>query len=263
MEKMNHAFEKMKMLVGMDVDDEESAVENDSNSFAFIDDFNRQCTLTTKQRLYGFAICFSVGIFCTLLSLLVFFNPIKFGITFTFGNLLSLGRFVSEFWYYIVYGDRANQKMSAHVGMCYAILVAVYIENMQSLPFLLSSLYHLYYSLENVVVLFIICPAIQPFFRTLSWFFPPVLFNGSTAFLIGPKRQVTMMLDPARIYATAIYIASMIIALFSALYVHNKLLTLLALILEFGALIWYSLSYIPFARSMVSKIMLACFDTEF
>ncbi|KAH9713017.1 Vesicle transport protein [Citrus sinensis] len=161
---MNHAFEKMKMLVGMDVDDEESAVENDSNSFAFIDDFNRQCTLTTKQRLYGFAICFSVGIFCTLLSLLVFFNPIKFGITFTFGNLLSLG---------------------------------------------------------------------------------------STAFLIGPKRQVTMMLDPARIYATAIYL------------VHNKLLTLLALILEFGALIWYSLSYIPFARSMVSKIMLACFDTEF
>ncbi|KAH9713016.1 Vesicle transport protein [Citrus sinensis] len=158
MEKMNHAFEKMKMLVGMDVDDEESAVENDSNSFAFIDDFNRQCTLTTKQ------------------SLLVFFNPIKFGITFTFGNLLSLG---------------------------------------------------------------------------------------STAFLIGPKRQVTMMLDPARIYATAIYLASMIIALFSALYVHNKLLTLLALILEFGALIWYSLSYIPFARSMVSKIMLACFDTEF
>lgn len=46
---MNHAFEKMKMLVGMDVDDEESAVENDSSSFAFIDDFNRQCTLTTKQ----------------------------------------------------------------------------------------------------------------------------------------------------------------------------------------------------------------------
>ncbi|XLU58960.1 hypothetical protein S245_053608, partial [Arachis hypogaea] len=58
-----------------------------------------------------------------------------------------------------------------------------------------------------------------------------------TAFLIGPKRQFTMMLDPVRIYATAIYIASMIIALFCALYVHNKLLTLLAIILEFGALI--------------------------
>lgn len=72
-----------------------------------------------------------------------------------------------------------------------------------------------------------------------------------------------MMLDPARIYATAMYLASMIIALFCAFLVHNKLLTLLAIILEFGALVWYSLSYIPFARAMVRKIMVSCFDTEF
>ncbi|XP_009621347.1 uncharacterized protein LOC107811180 isoform X3 [Nicotiana tabacum] len=154
MEKMNQALEKMKMLVGMDVEDEEAAPQQES----FMDDFNRNCTLSTKQ------------------SMLVFFNPIKFGITFSFGNLLALG---------------------------------------------------------------------------------------STAFLIGPKRQVTMMLDPVRLYATAIYLASIIIALFSALYVRNKLLTLLAIVLEFGALIWYSLSYVPFARSMVSKVMMACFDTEF
>lgn len=175
MEKMNQALEKMKMLVGMDVEDEEAAPEQES-SFSFMDDLNRNCTLSTKQRFQGFAICLTSGIACTLLSMLVFFNPIKFGITFSFGNLLALG---------------------------------------------------------------------------------------STAFLIGPKRQVTMMLDPVRIYATAIYIASIIIALFCALYVRNKLLTLLSIILELGALIWYSLSYIPFARSMVSKVMMACFDTEF
>lgn len=52
-------------------------------------------------------------------------------------------------------------------------------------------------------------------FQVLTW----VFFCGSTAFLIGPKRQVTMMLDPVRIYATAIYIASIIIALFCAVYV--------------------------------------------
>ncbi|RDX71904.1 Vesicle transport protein SFT2B [Mucuna pruriens] len=179
MEKMNRAFEKVKMMVGMEVEDEEqqaAALDNDSSSIAFMDEFNRNCTLSTTQRLYGFAICLAAGLTCTLLSMLVFFKPIKFAIAFTLGNLLSLG---------------------------------------------------------------------------------------STAFLIGPKRQFTMMLDPVRIYATAIYIASMIIALFCALYVHNKLLTLLAIILEFGALVWYSLSYIPFARSMVSKIMVSCFDTEF
>ncbi|KAF5192231.1 Vesicle transport protein [Thalictrum thalictroides] len=174
MDRMHQAMEKVKILVGMDVD-EENVVEEES-SMSFMDDFNRNCTLSRQQRLYGFATCLVAGLACTLLSMLVFFNPIKFGITFTFGNLLSLG---------------------------------------------------------------------------------------STAFLIGPKRQVTMMLDPVRIYATAIYLASIIIALFCALYVHNKLLTLLAIMLEFGALVWYSLSYIPFARTMVSKMMTACFDTEF
>ncbi|XP_030462799.1 uncharacterized protein LOC115682650 [Syzygium oleosum] len=177
MERMNQAYEKVKMLVGMEVDEEEAAAPSASAAGdSFMDEFNRQCTLTTKQRFYGFAICLAAGLTCTLLSMLVFFHPMKFGITFTFGNLLALG---------------------------------------------------------------------------------------STAFLIGPKRQVNMMLDPVRIYATAIYLASIIVALFCALYVRNKLLTLLAIILEFGALIWYSLSYVPFARSMVSKVMLSCFDTEF
>lgn len=48
MEKMNQAMEKMKMLVGMDVEDEESAAAAQENS-SFMDDFNRQCTLTTQQ----------------------------------------------------------------------------------------------------------------------------------------------------------------------------------------------------------------------
>ncbi|CAN1787585.1 Vesicle transport protein SFT2B [Linum perenne] len=178
MDKMNQALEKMKMLVGMEVDedDEERPSEPSPDSFSFVDDFNRNCTLSSQQRLYGFAICFVSGIACTLLSMLVFLHPVKFGVTFTFGNMLALG---------------------------------------------------------------------------------------STAFLIGPKRQVTMMLDPVRIYATALYLASIIIALFCAVYVHSKILTLFAVILEFGALFWYSLSYIPFARSMVSKIMVRLFDTEF
>ncbi|KAJ0236292.1 Vesicle transport protein [Hirschfeldia incana] len=177
MDKMNHAFEKMKMMVGMEVEEEQRASgEEEESSLSFMDDINQDCALTTKQRFYGFAICLSAGLTCTLLSMLVFFNPVKFGITFTLGNLMALG---------------------------------------------------------------------------------------STAFLIGPQRQVTMMLDPARIYATALYLASIIIALFCALYVRNKLLTLLAIILEFSGLIWYSLSYIPFARTMVSKAFMTCFDTEF
>lgn len=101
MEKMNQAFEKVKMLVGMEVDEEDqasAALQQDSN---FMDEFHRNCTLSTKQvinstnqtlnlhlrqtanfisnlsdsirfgsilqRLYGFSICLAAGITCTLL----------------------------------------------------------------------------------------------------------------------------------------------------------------------------------------------------
>ncbi|XWS41218.1 hypothetical protein CRYUN_Cryun17cG0061900 [Craigia yunnanensis] len=159
MEKMNHAFEKMKMLVGMEGEDEhqQPALE-DGNSF-FLDDFNRHCTLTTKQRFYGFAICLVAGLTCTLLSILVFFHPIKFGITFTFGNLLSLGSWEEG----KESGSSVFVSVSVHRGSRFLVW-----KNM------------------------------------LSW----SLLYGSTTFLIGPKRQVSMMLDPVRIYATAIYLAS-------------------------------------------------------
>lgn len=52
MEKMNHAFEKVKMLVGMDVDEEDGTAASDSNNSSFMDDFNRDCTLSTKQVQY-------------------------------------------------------------------------------------------------------------------------------------------------------------------------------------------------------------------
>ncbi|KAJ6364895.1 hypothetical protein OIU76_029801 [Salix suchowensis] len=119
MEKMNQAFEKVKMLVRMEVEDEEQgAATVESSSFTFMDDFNRDCTLSTKQRFYGFAICFSAGLACVLLSMLVFFNPVKFGITFTFGNLLSLGR--SVFWSYVFYAPCCCGLMKTFYVVIYA-----------------------------------------------------------------------------------------------------------------------------------------------
>ncbi|KAL3844974.1 hypothetical protein ACJIZ3_002377 [Penstemon smallii] len=244
MDKMNQAFEKMKMLVGMEVEDEEEQQQESS----LIDDFNRNCTLSTKQRLYGFAICLASGITFTLLSMLVFFNPIKFGITFSFGNLLALGRFIFLHTYF------SSNALAFVILPVYDLQGGIQSSLNYMLSVAFSSFGQMLSSITNV-------------FLSRIWliyaYFLNLIFILHTAFLIGPKRQLTMMLDPVRIYATAIYIASIIIALFCAVYVRNKLLTFLGIILEFGALIWYSLSYIPFARSMVSKIMTACFDTEF
>lgn len=50
MDKMNKAFEKVKTMVGMEVEDEQqTAALEESNSFAFMDEFNQNCILSTKQ----------------------------------------------------------------------------------------------------------------------------------------------------------------------------------------------------------------------
>lgn len=43
---------------------------------------------------------------------------------------------------------------------------------------------------------------------------------GSTAFLLGPAQQMEMMFDPVRVFATAIYLGCVVIALICALLVN-------------------------------------------
>nr|ACU17006.1 unknown [Glycine max] len=155
-----------RTLTGDNEDQEEGLLGEDSGGL---------CSLSTTQRIYGFASCLVAGLACMLLSMIVFAKPIKFAALFTFGNLLAVG---------------------------------------------------------------------------------------STAFLLGPAQQLGMMVDPVRVFATAIYLGCVAIALICALWIHSKVLTIIAIIIEIGALIWYSLSYIPFARRMVSELMIRLCDTE-
>ncbi|XP_015571182.1 vesicle transport protein SFT2A [Ricinus communis] len=103
---------------------------------------------------------------------------------------------------------------------------------------------------------------LRPIKFAVLFTFGNLLAVGSTAFLIGPAQQLRMMFDSARIYATAVYIGFVVMALICALWIHSTILTVIAIICEFCALIWYSLSYIPFARTMVSNLMVRCCDTE-
>ncbi|TMW96269.1 uncharacterized protein [Solanum lycopersicum] len=103
---------------------------------------------------------------------------------------------------------------------------------------------------------------IKPIKFALLFTFGNMLAIGSTAFLIGPMQQLSMMMDPVRAYATSMYVGCVVLALICALWIHSKILTLLAIICEICALVWYSLSYIPFARRMVSNVTIRLFDTE-
>ncbi|CAN6569608.1 unnamed protein product [Malus baccata var. baccata] len=90
--------------------------------------------------------------------------------------------------------------------------------------------------------------------------FGNLLAVGSTAFLFGPARQLRMMFDTVRVFATAIYLGCVVLALLCALLIRSKILTIIAIICEICALI--CLSYIPFARRMVSGLMIRLCDTE-
>ncbi|KAJ8772018.1 hypothetical protein K2173_027195 [Erythroxylum novogranatense] len=102
----------------------------------------------------------------------------------------------------------------------------------------------------------------KPIKYALLFTFGNVLAVGSTAFLIGPGQQLSMMFDSERVYATSTYIGCVVICLVCALWIHNKILTVIAIICEICAFIWYSLSYIPFGRQMVSNLMVRFCDTE-
>lgn len=74
----------------------------------------------------------------------------------------------------------------------------------------------------------------------------------STVFLIGPKSQCSRMWQKERAGATAVYFIAMIATLVIAFAVSNPAPACLVLIIvQFLAGAWYSLSYIPFARSAV------------
>jgi len=76
----------------------------------------------------------------------------------------------------------------------------------------------------------------------------------STGFLVGPMRQLKMMLKPTRLIATIVYVAALVLTLVAAFVIGSSLLVLLAVIIQFCALVWYCLSYIPFARQMCSGL---------
>ncbi|XP_031274909.1 vesicle transport protein SFT2B isoform X4 [Pistacia vera] len=78
---------------------------------------------------------------------------------------------------------------------------------------------------------------LKPIKFAILFTFGNVLAVGSTAFLIGPEQQLNMMFDSTRLYATAAYLGFVVIALISALWIHNKILTILAIICEICALI--------------------------
>ena len=93
---------------------------------------------------------------------------------------------------------------------------------------------------------------------------------GSTLFLFGPASQCKRMFKRARFIATILYLLALVSTLVFCLVIYDsenrppwqRLIVLLLILLQFCALFWYTLSYIPFGRKIFKKICFACCCSE-
>lgn len=74
---------------------------------------------------------------------------------------------------------------------------------------------------------------------------------GSTLFLVGPKQQWKNMTHKKRRVSAAIYVFCLVMTLITVFTVPELKLLIMALVfVQWAALSWYSLSYIPYGRRM-------------
>ncbi|XP_064473685.1 vesicle transport protein SFT2A-like [Ornithodoros turicata] len=81
---------------------------------------------------------------------------------------------------------------------------------------------------------------------------------GSTLFLMGPVNQIKKMFAPTRAIATCVMLLFLVLTLMAAFWWKKSALTIVFCIIQFVAMTWYSLSYIPFARDAVKKCFQSC-----
>ncbi|KAK9541716.1 hypothetical protein VZT92_001738 [Zoarces viviparus] len=80
----------------------------------------------------------------------------------------------------------------------------------------------------------------------------------STCFLMGPLKQLKRMFEPKRLIATIVMLLCLVLTLCAVFWWRKRGLAIIFCILQFLAMTWYSISYIPFARDAVMKCFTTC-----
>ncbi|KAI0035753.1 SFT2-domain-containing protein [Vararia minispora EC-137] len=75
-----------------------------------------------------------------------------------------------------------------------------------------------------------------------------------TGFLIGFKKQLILMFKPVRIAATIVFLAMIGLIFVGAFVIGNGVVCIIFVVLEYLAFLWYTLSYIPYARTAVLRV---------
>ncbi|XP_055376640.1 vesicle transport protein SFT2A [Condylostylus longicornis] len=122
-------------------------------------------------------------------------------------------------------------------GFCILFVLGIFLSFLGSLSLFLKSgfvTFGVFYTLGNITSLL------------------------STCFLMGPVKQFKKMLAPTRLIATIVVFVMIVLTLIAAIVIQKNGLVLLFIIIQFLAMTWYSLSYIPYARDAVIKTFETC-----
>eukprot|EP00796_Vickermania_ingenoplastis_P003703 gene3703-2605_t len=85
--------------------------------------------------------------------------------------------------------------------------------------------------------------------------FGTLLSLASTFMLKGPSAQLEYMMDEQRRMASAMYVSSVLLSVFTALIFQSAFLCLLTTLVQYGCLTWYALSYVPFGQEMLTSFL--------
>ncbi|KAI3427102.1 hypothetical protein D9Q98_007041 [Chlorella vulgaris] len=77
----------------------------------------------------------------------------------------------------------------------------------------------------------------------------------STMFLMGPAKQVARMFDAGRWISTVVYLSALVLTIVSALVFHSIILSIICIFVQFVALMWYAISYIPYGQAYARRLL--------
>ncbi|KAF8582070.1 SFT2-domain-containing protein [Ramaria rubella] len=76
-----------------------------------------------------------------------------------------------------------------------------------------------------------------------------------SGFVIGFLRQLKLMFKPVRVVATIVFLVSIGLVFVGAFVLRADILCIVFVIIEYLAFTWYTLSYIPYARTAILKMI--------
>ncbi|KAI9259482.1 Got1/Sft2-like family-domain-containing protein [Phascolomyces articulosus] len=80
----------------------------------------------------------------------------------------------------------------------------------------------------------------------------------SLTFIIGIPKLLKTMFAPVRFWATTIYLTLLALTLALSIWLKSFPLSIVLVIVQFCALVWYAASYIPYGRELIRRFFGSC-----